>query len=179
VLLSIVLFGEAPGPFQGVGILLALSAILLLTLSLGPGPERLTGGHAYWLVGLFVMGGGPFSTLKVFSELGAPEEKQALLTCIFLFAGVLCWALILAGRVPLRADELTSGAMFGVCNVMSNLSLLYALQTVPGMLAFPIFHAGILLLAGLLGVAVWKERPGALGFGALGISLVALVLMNV
>ena len=68
--------------------------------------------------------------------------------------------------------------MFGTFNVVSNLSILYGLQTVPGMLAFPIFNTGILLLATLLGVAVWNERPGKLGYSALLVSVLAIGLMN-
>ncbi len=178
VLLSIFLFGEIPGPLQAAGIVLALVAIVFLTLSTGPRAANLGRGAALWLAGLFFMGGLPFTTLKIFTEFGNPEEKQLLLTCIFFFACVFCWALIGFKKAPLRRDDLTSGAMFGVFNVFSNLSLLYGLQSVPGMLAFPILNTGILLLATLLGVTVWGEKPGGLGYAAVAVSVVAIVLMN-
>jgi len=179
VLISVVVFRELPNVFQALGIVLALLAILLLTVSTNPQVERFSRLGGLLLLGLFVLGGGPFSTLKVFSEVGPPEQKQALLMAIFFFAGVMCWAVIIARRIPLRGEALTSGAMFGTFNVMSNLSLLYGLQTVPGTLAFPLFNAGIILLATLLGVVIWKERPGPLGSVALAVALLAIVLMNV
>jgi len=178
VLLSLVGFGEVPTPFQAAGIVLALAAVALLTLR-GRLAARLPAEQGGWVVlALFVVGGGSGVTLKLFTELGPPAERGALLPVVFGAAAVLCCTIQAVRRTPLRAGDAGSGLLFGTGNVFSNSFLLWALAEVPGVLAFPINNAGVMLLATLAGVLVWRERPGARGYVAVALAALAIVLMR-
>ncbi|MEE8397132.1 MAG: DMT family transporter [bacterium] len=187
VLLSIAVFGEIPGVWQIAGIGLALAAVFLIALGGAPRsqPGRAAGfsrgfwrSGTAWLLATFVVAGGTGTTLKIFTELGAPGERQALLAVIFLSAGFLCWVPLLLRRVAPTRAELALGTIFGVNNAVGNFFLLRGLQIVPGVVAFPLVNAGILVAATGLGVLIWRERPGRAGWAALALSLGAIGLMR-
>jgi len=64
-----------------------------------------------------------------------------------------------------------------VGNVVGNGFLLKSLETVPGVIAFPLRDSATIVAVSLLGVLVWKERPGRLGALALAAAAGAVVLM--
>lgn len=178
VLLSIVAFGELPNGFQWAGIALAMMAILLLSFGVGGGPGGQPRRGALWLPLLSVVAGGTGSTMKLFTEMGDPAQGEALLTFIFLFAGIFCWLLIAARGIRPKPAEIRAGLLFGCGNMLSNFFLLAGLAQLPGVLAFPLLNTGVLLLVTLLGVSLWRERPGVGGYGAIAAAVAAILLLS-
>ena len=166
ILFSIVFFQEDPTIHQGLGIGLSVMAVLLLSAR-QPSARRLLEHSAVLLLALFVSAGGPGTVLKVFSEMGSKTEHSALLVSAFFSAGIFCWVLILWGGEKPRTQEWQTGATFGVGNIMANYFLLRGLSHVPGVVVFPLINNSVLLLVTLIGVVVWHERPGRLGYGAI------------
>ncbi|MBI3991765.1 MAG: DMT family transporter [Candidatus Lambdaproteobacteria bacterium] len=177
IAVSIAFFGERPSLLQALGILLALTAVLLITLAGRARQIGSAGGAAVWLVAVFIGGGGSHVTLKLFTEWGPPEQREALLALIFISAGLMTWAVLLAGRRRLARRDVMNGSLFGVLNVTGNSFLLLGLHVVPGVLAFPLNNTGMLFLSGLLGVVVWRERPGRPGYLAIATAGAAIVLL--
>jgi drug/metabolite transporter (DMT)-like permease len=180
-LISALVFGEVPSLGQGAGILLAFVAVVLLAARSGLAPAALRGAGPGWMVGLFIVSGGCGSLLKLFHQLGAADERPAFLVLIFLSAGVLCWAWV-AWRAwrfgeRLHRTDLRDGLLFGVGNVVGNGFLLKSLQTVPGVVAFPLRDSACIVAVSLIGVWIWKERPGALGWAALAAAAFGVILM--
>lgn len=178
VVLSFLIFAEVPTGFQTLGIALSLVAIVMVSVAGsagGGGPRNTT---VLWLAGTWMLAGGCYVTLKVFTEISPATDKEALLALIFCSAGVMSWlAVAVMRRRPTRRNMI-NGGVFGALNMTSSALLLMGLQTVPGILAFPILNTGILFFAGLLGVLVWRERPGLWGVLALPVSAGAIALMS-
>lgn len=178
VLVSLVIFGEVPSVYQSVGIALALVAILLVSLSGHLNDASLGGGAVFLLLATWVIAGACFVTLKVFTEVSPKSEKDALLALIFGSAFIMSWGWVFLRKRRLRWSDFASGGVFGFFNVTSNMLVLTGLQTVPGILAFPIMNTGILFATGVLGVTVYGERPGLWGMLALPAAAGAIALMS-
>ena len=74
--------------------------------------------------------------------------------------------------------ELLYGAAVGVPNYFCAKFLLASLDTVPAVIAYPTFSVATILLVTLAGVALFKERLGKRQWTAVGVILLALVLLN-
>ena len=163
---------------QWGGIFLTLLVLLLLGLvSLRTRVSNIGEGGILWLFGMFALMGGVGITQKFFIEWGRPEDKGALLTLVFFTAGVMCWGAIGVSRLRLRQSDAMRGFVFGLGNISGNFFTLLALEDVPGVVAFPVLSIGVILLASLSGIVLWKERPGRLGLLAIALSAVAIVLL--
>jgi drug/metabolite transporter (DMT)-like permease len=178
VLVSMVFFSEVPSLYQSLGIALALVAILLVSLSGRLGDASTEGSAVLLLLATWVIAGACFVTLKVFTEVSPKSEKDALLALIFGSAFIISWGWVILRKRRFRRGDFASGSVFGFFNVTSNMLVLTGLQTVPGILAFPILNTGILFATGLLGVAVYGERPGLWGVLALPAAAGAIALMS-
>lgn len=173
-LLSIALFGEIPSVSQGTGIALTLIAIGLMTkANWGSG----NGGWP-WLVAVFLVTGGIGVLLKIFIELGHGQERMAFLALAFSAAAVLSWGAMLVKKAPIRGGDVLRGVMFGAGNMLTNASLLKALEDLPGTVAFPLNNSGVIVLTALMGVVLWKEQPGPWGYGAITAAVVSIVLIS-
>ncbi len=179
-LVSLAVFGELPTAVQLAGVVLTLLVVVLLGARGVRGPPGVGGAdrRLAWLLGLFLTMGAGFSSLKVFSELSPPQDKSAMLTLLFCSAGLWCWGFIVAGRRRARRGDAARGLLFGVGNVVSNALTLLGLERVPGVVAFPLLNIGVILLASLSGIAVWRERPGRVELAAIALSALAIVLMT-
>jgi len=178
VLVSLVIFDEVPSLYQSVGIAVALVAILLVSLSGRRKPATTESGAVLILLSSWVIAGACFVTLKVFTEVSPKSEKDALLALIFGSAFIMSWVWVILRKRRFRRGDFASGSVFGFFNVTSNMLVLTGLQTVPGILAFPILNTGILFATGLLGVTIYGERPGLWGTLALPAAAGAIALMS-
>lgn len=178
---SVVLFGELPSLGQSLGLGLALIAIALLTLRSGLSPSALRGSGPGALLALFVTSGACGMSLKLFHEWGDPGQRSMFLVLIFLSAGVLSggWVGLRRWRSgeALHGPDLRDGVLFGLGNVAGNGFLLKSLETVPGIVAFPLRDSAVIVLVSVLGVLVWKERPGRLGAAAVAAAAGAVLLL--
>ncbi len=177
-LLSIALFSEIPSILQGTGIGFALAAIGLLAYA----QRRGRGEHAErgwpWLVSVFLVTGGIGVVLKIFVEVGEPDEKTALLALAFGTAGLIGWGSLLARPGSFHGEDVLRGVLFGIGNMVTNGTLLKALETVPGAIAFPLNNSGIIVLTAAAGVLMWKEKPGGWGYASIAAAALAIVLIS-
>ena len=74
--------------------------------------------------------------------------------------------------------EIAYGAAIGVPNFFSSQFMLQALATVPGVIAYPVYSVAGILLVTLAGVVFFRERLQKRQWTALGIILIALILLN-
>ena len=177
-LLSIALFDEIPSIPQGIGIAFAFLAIAMLV----PGQRGNENEHGQrgwpWLVWVFVFTGGIGVVLKIFTEVEDVAENSAFLALAFGTAGVLAWGAVLGRSWRAGKEDVLRGVLFGVGNMVTNVTLLMALESVPGTVAFPLNNSGIIVLTTLAGVLIWKEKPGAWGYAAIGAASLAIVLIS-
>ncbi len=204
VLVSMLVWKEIPRLTQGVGIVLGVAALLITgrrpardcpqefpagNSGAVPSPTRPAG--PLLLAGLFVASGIAALSTKLFQELCPAQENlhfQALLFVVAFFV-----ATVSSGTVPLfrsgkrdspqhreRTDRksLEWGWVLGAVNVGSSIFMVLALGLIAGPLAFPISAAAEVAVLAVLGRVVWKEPLDRLSMVGLGMTLAALVLVQ-
>ncbi|MGQ9683005.1 MAG: hypothetical protein ACUVX9_10740 [Anaerolineae bacterium] len=197
--ISMGVWGERPGLWQVIGMMLAVVALTSLTLDrsaaasseatvtqpigLPPdGPQKHGVGKrmplAVVLGAVFLLNGLAALAPKAYTELGAPGEAYPFLTCLFGSA-----ALTFAPDWfrPPRASrtDLGYGALLGITNVACNIMAVYLLARLPAVLVMPVNTAGGLFLASLMGFVVWREPLGRWGRTGMALALVAVTLASV
>ena len=187
------IWGEAPTPWQGLGLGLAGAAFFLVARpaaeppgKLGPpsGPEARTSsaGRTVGILALLFLSGGLVDVnMKVFDEGFAGVPISAFLLFVFgvaflVGAAVVVWTGVRTGRWP-SAQAWAWGVGLGVVNYGSAEFLLRALETLDGVVAFPANSVAIVLGAALIGRVVWQERLSRANGAGLGLAAVALVLL--
>ena len=199
-LASWLVWGEAPTPWQLVGLALAGAAFFLVARPAAEPPGKLgppvegdgppaapaSGRTAGVLALLFLSGGLVDVNMKVFREsfsVAAGGSTPIATFLVFVFgvaflvgAAVVVTTGLRSGRWPSRAAW-AWGAGLGVVNYYSAEFLLRALERLDGTVAFPANSVAIVFGAALLGRAVWGERLSRGNLAGLGLAAVALVLL--
>lgn len=172
MVLSIVCFGEIPGPLQILGFILAVAAILLMNYRSGEGTFGLI------LILMMLCGGMCDGMSKIYEELGPPALSGQFLLYTFATAMVLCFIYAAASKQLPGKQELLYGTLIAVPNFFCSRFMLLSLRTVPGVIAFPVYSVACILLVTLAGVALFREKLSKRQWVALVIILAALVLLN-
>lgn len=176
MILAIGVWGEHPRSVQWAGIGLALLAIVLTNWPTGGDRWRDAVRPALLLV-LVCVGLSEFSS-KVFQHHGHAADKPTFLMLGFGVAGVIAWAVVAARRRRFGWAEVGVGVAVGVPNLYSIGSLVDALQSLPAAVVFPVFGAATLLVVQLAGIGLFGERPDRRGWAAIGLTMAAVILIN-
>lgn len=203
-LASWVVWGEVPTLWQGIGMLLAAGAFVLLAHSRSapepvpvgastaarattapiPAPQSIDWKVFAVLALTFCLGGAVDVSMKAFEEgFGSGNSRVLFLLMAFGVAFLVGMAIVVRrglrrGAWPVR-QTVGWGILLGIVNYGSLEFLLRAIEILPGPFVFPANNIAIMSLAALLGVTVWQERlsrPNKIG---LGLAAVALLLLGV
>jgi drug/metabolite transporter (DMT)-like permease len=180
IFVSVVLFGERPTPLQGLGILVAvLAAVVMNGLPKKGQDQGVTPGVAIVpLLLALLFNGASDSMSKIFTQLGARQDDGLFVFYIFLFAGLFTLILLLREKQkPTRRDVLL-GILVGVPNFFSSRLLLAALTELPAFLVYPSYSVGAILVISAASFILFRERLNRRQLGAVGMILGALVLLN-
>ncbi|MBQ2943145.1 MAG: DMT family transporter [Ruminococcus sp.] len=175
LVLSILMFGEAPTVLQIIGFCIAIGAIILINLKTDASDTRM----GPLLIFLLLMGGSADAMSKIYEETGPVSLSSQFLFYTFLVAFVLCIILMLIKKQRIGRNEILYGCLIGIPNFFSAKFLLLSLDTVPAVVAYPTFSVGTILVVTLVGVAVFKERLTIKQIIAACAILTALVMLNV
>ena len=175
VVASVLVFGEAPGSAKLLGFFVALIAIVLINHQ--PGASQNATFKAGLLLLLLTSGCADVMS-KVFQEVSDPAHAPLFLLCTFGGALVLCLLLVLRRKERPGKAEILFGFLISIPNYYSSRFLLRCLESVDAVVAYPCYNAGTILLTTLLGVLLFKERLTRKQWLAMGIILIALVLLN-
>ncbi len=174
ILLSLFLFGERPGVLQFIGFCIAIGAIIINNWSKDTTQMRMSAG----LILLLIAGGAGDAMAKVYEQWGSQTLAPQFLFYTFLSACILCAVLMLRKGQRVGTQEWLYGLLIGVPNFFSARFLLLALEDVPAVIAYPSYSVATLLVVTLTGVLLFRERLQLRQWLALGLILVALVLLN-
>lgn len=176
MLVSVVCFGEQPAPWQWFAFLLAVSAIVLMNWN-GNG-EKAANMAALLLM---LLAGGTCDVMsKVYEQLGEQTLSAHFLLYTFLIAFALSLVMILWKREGLpNWKEMGFGLAVGIPNYYSAKFLLGAVTEVPAVIVYPVYSVATILVVTLTGVALFRERIEKRQGIALGMILLALVLLNI
>ena len=175
MVVSVLFFRERPVFWQWLGFFLAVVAIVLINYR--PGGKQ---ADSKWgLLLLLLAGGGGDAMSKVFEELGNPTLSGHFLLYTFLTAFGLCAILFGLKREKTGIREVFFGLLIGIPNFFSAKFLLAALKTVPAVIVYPVCSVGTILVVTMAGVLLFRERLEKKQWLALGMILMALVLLNI
>ena len=175
MVVSIVLFREMPSAMHWVGFFLAVVAIVLINYQPGE-----TAGSKVGLLIALLCGGLCDSMSKIFEELGNPALSDHFLMYTFCMALIACAALTAKKKegLPGKAEWLF-GAVVGIPNFFSAKFLLASLRDLPGIIVYPVYSVGTILVVTVTGVFCFREKLEKRQIVALGMILAALVLLNI
>jgi drug/metabolite transporter (DMT)-like permease len=177
VVVSILLWREAPGPAQWGGILLGVAAMWLFGLGVSSGGVRVGVRYGGLMLALFLALGTGDVLLKAFRETSGGADRAAFTWILFTTAAVLTWAIVAARRVRPDGRTFALGLLLGVPNLGSTVFTLLALRTVGASIAFPFINLAVIAGSTALGYAIWRERPGRFGLAGLVLASAAIVLL--
>ena len=172
---SVIFFGERPELWQWAGFALAVAAIVLMNYRPGEGKA----GNMAGLLLLLLAGGGGDAMSKVFEELGNPAFSDHFLLLTFLMALGLCLILFGISKESAGIWEVLFGLLIGIPNFFSAKFLLGALKDIAAVIVYPVYSVATILTVTITGVLVFRERLEKKQWLALGMILVALVLLNI
>lgn len=175
VVMSVLLFKEAPTVSQIGGFLLAVFAIVLINLKKDCAEKDFGPG----LILMLLMCGGSDAMSKVFERIGPSELSDFYLLCTFAVAFFLCVGLVLYKKEKPGVQEILFGTLIGIPNFFSAKFLLGALTELPAVVVYPTFSVAALLTVTLSGVAIFRERLSKTQWAALTAIIAALVFLNI
>ena len=113
ILLSVVLFGERPTLPQGLGIVLAVAAAVMMNGLPRKAENRASGNKVYLLplVLTLLLNGTSDAMSKVFNQLGRRQDDGLFIFYIFLFAGLATLALLVKGHRTLTGRDIFFGVL--------------------------------------------------------------------
>lgn len=174
MLMSLVLWQEYPSLVQGGGIMLAISAILVVSANRNMKTSAFHGA----LLLLFLFGGLAEFSNKLFQKYGSSTEKAYFLLIVFFVAFLVSLSMtIKEGKWPTRVDLMT-GICVGIPNMFSSFFLIRALDDLPTAVVFPVYSAGSMALILILSRLIYGEKLQGKSYVAIAMTMIALVLIN-
>ena len=70
------------------------------------------------------------------------------------------------------------GVLIGVPNYFSARFLLYALGSIPAIVAYPVYNVTVILIVSVLGFLLFKERCSKRKLSGIAVILLSIVLLN-
>lgn len=175
MVVSVCVYGEMPDGLQTLGFLLAVGAIVLINYR----KEKNSTGFRWGLIVLLLLSGMGDAMSKIFEETGLTGMADWFLLFTFATALPLALGLMASGKQRIGKWEALFGVMIGVPNFFSSKLLLRALETIPAVVAYPVYNVGVILLVTMTGILLFRERLEKRQWIGVGVILAALVLLNI
>ena len=174
--LAVVWFGERPGWNQGLGFILAITAILMIHLE--KGKIRTEKAYTIGLLLLLLGGGLGDSMAKFYDVYGNPGLGSFFLMLSFLVSGIISGILVFRGGEKLTKYEVLFGVLIGIPNYFSARFLLWALADIPAVITYPTYSIAAMALIGAAGVLMFREKLTKRQWGAYLLVILAVGLLN-
>ena len=174
--LAVVWFGERPGWNQGLGFILAITAILMIHLE--KGKIRTEKAYTIGLLLLLLGGGLRDSMAKFYDVYGNPGLGSFFLMLSFLVSGIISGILVFRGREKITKYEVLFGVLIGIPNYFSARFLLWALADIPAVITYPTYSIAAMALIGAVGVLMFREKLTKRQWGAYLLVILAVGLLN-
>ena len=175
---ALVIWHESLRPPQVAGLLLVVTALPLLG---GGNKVSIRGGLGVLfglLLPLFVINGTGQLANRVFTGGAPAADVYLFLASLFAGAGISALVALLRRQEPVQTQDCFLGALLGLVNVGTNVSLQQALRALPSAEVFAISSASGVLLSMLTGILIWRERLYRLPAGGVGLAAIAVVLLT-
>jgi len=175
-IMAVAVFGEMPRQTQVIGILVAISAIILINFEKDALSE---GKHMLFLILLLLLSGFTDSMANVFDKISNPAQKDIYLLATFGTAFIITIVLVSIKKLKVYKMDVVFGALIGIPNYFSSRFLILSLQEIEAVLVYPTYSVATMITIAVAGVLIFREKISTKKMCALGLILFALVLLNV
>ena len=179
VVLSMILWKEIPNYMQSIGVIVSISAIILININSDDIKSLKNFNNT--IIFLFLVAGFAEFTTKLFERLCVMEYKPLYLFTIFFTA---FWISIYftfttwkKGRKITKTDIVT-GLIVGIPNMLTSFFLIESFRYYKASVAFPIYSSGTIVLINIGGIFLFKEKLSRKNAFAVGMIIIAIILMN-
>ena len=168
--LSVFFFADRVNHFNFIGIMVILLAFWTIT-------EKNKIGEYIWLIVLFFISGITDSTLKIYAELGQPDQAPFV---FILFVAAFCFTLawIIITRRDFSFRYFLFGLLLGIPNQLSTRFFLLGLEIVPAPIAYPLTASSIVLLSIVSDLFIWRKIFTPKQRLALFLLIIGIILIN-
>ena len=183
---SVLVWHEIPSGRQLAGLALLAPCILLFSdLRL-----QVAGDRRRWAILVLIsslLSGGSSVMAKVASDLprhipeGAPGGRSFTLTYLALAYATGAVVLLLGierRRIAVRSVETAFGAGMGMLGLLATWALVRSLDSLHGIVVFPVKSAGGLVLTAVAAVLIWQERLTKRQACGIGVGAVSAFLIH-
>lgn len=178
VIFGIYLYNEVLTSQKTLGIILALSAVLLTTIK---GEKSIKKGNFLFPILLF-LGSGIIDTLIKFIQTNYVTNNELPLFSAILFiqAGLLGIVVFLLKPTKIYGKNLIAGFILGVINYYSIIYLLKALnhKTMGSAEVFTVNNVAIVMLTTLVGLFLFKEKLILKNWIGIGLAIISILLIT-
>ena len=174
LVISLVFFNERPSLIQFGGVLLAVTAIVLINLK----DSDNVIGFKIGLPLLLITNGSADAISKVYEQFGPASMSDQFLFYIFVVAALLACALAFFRREKAAKADILFGVLIGIPNFYAARITLKALEHIPASIFYPSCHVGTLMAVTLTGLFLFKEKLSRRQWTAVALIFVAMVLLN-
>lgn len=179
-LMAILIFREMPTAVQIIGMVLAVAAIVIIYFDHAQGKSGSGSRTAIiWLLALLLLGGLVESLANIYDKLGNAELKDLYMVCVFCSAALVSTIIVIVKHQPICWKDIVFGVLIGVPNYFSTRFLLHALATVPAVVTYPVYNIGAIILIGLAGILIFKEKASGRKYIGFAMIIAALILLNI
>jgi len=186
VLYSIIAFGEEVTTVKVAGMILAISAIILIVYPPSRSGDRpVTGSVNLWLPAILFFGAGFIDSLIKYSqEVHVPgDEVIAFATTTFMAAGVTSIFVRLVWRKGSEQNRwysiLIGGMALGIVNFGSLIFLIKALESrsMASSVVFGINNIGVVTLSVLSGSLIFGEKTSLINKVGIAVAIIAIYIL--
>lgn len=178
-IMAVVFFRESPTVLQTVGFALAVTAIFVIYIE----PKNSAGRRGFTsasllLLVLLIVSGLTESMANIYENLGEPDIKDNFLFFNFATAFILALSITVIGRKRVTWKDVLFGVMIGVPNYFCSRFLLLSLGQLPAVVVYPIYNVGAIVLIGVAGIFLFREKLSPRKWIGYGLIIAALILLN-
>ncbi|MBR0136692.1 MAG: hypothetical protein IJM18_10850 [Clostridia bacterium] len=182
-LMAIIIFREAPTYLQIIGMAIAVAAIVVIYFDPGSDGNGLSSKKSkaslLFLLALLLLSGLVESLANIYNKLGNESLKDLYMVCVFSSAMLISLVFVLIKRQPICFADIAFGILIGIPNYFSTRFLLKALETVPAFVTYPVYNIGAIILIGIAGILIFKEKASTRKYIGFAMIIAALILLNV
>jgi drug/metabolite transporter (DMT)-like permease len=177
---SVLVYGESLGGLQLLGVAAAVTALPFLAYKgKGNANGSVDRGLIPLMAAMLVVQGFAQLSSKALVASGLEAERNVFFLTVFTSATLLTTPLAYRarGQVALPSDA-GLGVGVGAFNMLTNMSILLALRSVPASLFFPLNGSGGLMLTTFAAALLFRERISWVNALGVALTLAAVALIN-
>lgn len=179
VVLSMIFWKEIPNCLQSAGVIISISAIILINLN----PDDIKSMKSFnkTIIFLFIIAGSAEFTTKIFEKYCMPDFKPIYLFTIFFTAFLISAYFTYTAwgkKIMITKTDVVTGLFVGIPNMLTSFFLIESFRYYKASVAFPIYSSGTIFLINLGGIVLFKEKLIRKNAFAVVMIIVAIVMMN-